>query len=82
MADPEDLTPQNVKVGTRTVVDPQTRAMTKQYTVTYMVGAHGPFEDTYTQANYTHANVLAGINKQVQTLRSISAGVQQVSTNG
>jgi hypothetical protein len=73
MSDILNLNATNIKVGTRVVVDPQTRVASKIYTVTYMIGAHGPFEDTYTQSAYTHDAVIAGINKQIQTLRSITA---------
>jgi hypothetical protein len=73
MADVLGLNVTNLKVQSRTVTDPTTRVSSRQYVVSYMVGSHGPFEDTFTGKDYTHENVTAAINKQVQTLRSITA---------
>ena len=75
MADPTGLTEQNVKVATRLQADPQTGKTSKIYTVSYNVGTHGPFEDTYAQAQYTSDAVKAGIAKQVQTLREVTQAV-------
>jgi hypothetical protein len=73
MADPMGLDVSNIKVGTRTVIDPGTHAAVKKYVVSYMVGAHGPFEHEFTQAQYSQPNVTAAINAQVATLRAIQA---------
>ena len=77
MADPMQLNVTGLKVGTRMVVDPQTRAAGKQYTVSYRVGAHGPFEDPVTQTTYTPANVQAGLAMHVAALREITASAAQ-----
>ena len=78
MADVLNLTPSGVRVTTRTVADPQTGHATKQYVVSYMVGNHGPFKDEYNQAQYTHPAVVAGIAKQVATLRAIHSGTAEI----
>jgi hypothetical protein len=39
--------------------------------VSYTVGTHGPFQDTYKGAEYSEAAAKAGIEKRVAGLRSL-----------
>lgn len=41
--------------------------------VTYYVGANGPFVKQYLAANYSDANVIADMQKEVDTLKAIGA---------
>jgi len=40
--------------------------------VRYYIGPHGPFTDTYAQADYTLANVNAGIDKNLTILQALT----------
>jgi len=82
MADPMGLDVQGFKVGTRTQADPQTGKMQKVYTVSYSIGAHGPFEDVYTPAAYTTDAVKAGIAKHVAQLRALTTHISTGGANG
>ena len=76
MADPQGLDVTGLKVGTRTVGDPQTGKIVKEHTVAYMVGAHGPFEDTYPAGKFTPEAAKAGIDKTVAGIRQLTTAVQ------
>lgn len=73
MADPMNLSVTNVRHTQTVQYDPVSRQAQTVYQVSYMVGANGPFTDTYTKAMYTHANVIAGINAQVAHIRAVAA---------
>jgi hypothetical protein len=76
MADPQGLNVTGLKIGQRTGVDPQSGKAVLQHTVQYMVGAHGPFVDTYPSDKFSPAAVTTGINKTVAGIREITTAVQ------
>ncbi len=49
--------------------------ITRQVVVRYFVGDHGPFTDTYDATSYTPQQGRDAINKRVQDLRTLLAGM-------
>jgi hypothetical protein len=82
MADPMGLDVSNIRVSTALVANPRGGSAVKQYTVTYNIGGHGPFSDTYTAAEYSEAAVKAGIQKEVATLRGVAMAAQSGELHG
>ncbi len=71
MPDPDGLDVTNLKITTRAAPGPSGGAMVKHHVVTYNVGVHGPFEDTYAPGTFTADGVKAAVSKQVQAIRQI-----------
>jgi hypothetical protein len=82
MPDPLGLDVKNVQVATRTVANPGGQGSSKQYVVSYNIGTHGPFQDTYSATDYTADNVKANIHKQVQILRDTITGTTGAAGGG
>lgn len=80
--DPMGLKVSNIRVSTALVANPRGGGAIKQYSVSYQIGGHGPFTDTYTQAEYSEAAVKAGINKEIATLRGVAQAAQSGELNG
>ena len=82
MADPLGLDIANIKVSTAMIQNPRGSGAVKQYTVTYNIGGHGPFADTYIGSEYTADAVKKGMLKEVQALRDVAMAAGSGELNG
>lgn len=65
-----DLTPHDIVVTDRTAFTAQGGVVTVK-SVSYFVGAHGPFTDEYKPAEATAERIQQGINNQIRLLRDV-----------
>ena len=70
--DPQGLDVHDVTSKQVPIVNRQTGQMMMAYQVTYSIGAHGPFTDTYPPGTYTKDAVVANIQRQIQILRQVA----------
>lgn len=82
MADPAGLDVNNVQVKQLTVLNPANGKSQVQHQVTYHIGNHGPFTDTYGPGQFTADAVKAGMNKNIATLRDITTAATTGQLNG
>jgi len=82
MADPAEFQVHQVRVTQQAVLSPRNNTIQNVHHVSYMVGDHGPFTDTYPPGAYNSASVVANMQKQVSELREISVFSARSGANG